>query len=91
MGKKLPRTSQGFDKALAKIKGNGIVSRQQAADYAIMMRESIRFEMQKLQGFESNPMVEELKRKYQEIESKWTRIVDYTNEHLFDKIEENGK
>lgn len=82
----LPKTSEGFDKAIQKLMDKGINTRDDAYRCAYLSCKSIELEIEKLAPYSDQPVVAELLKKYKELQVKWQARLAHTEEHLLDPI-----
>lgn len=69
----MPTTHAGFQKKLKELSAKGINDPATALEYATLMLGSIDLELESLDGFADNPLVSELRTKYQDMKAAWNR------------------
>lgn len=77
---KMPTTRAGFQKRLDKLSKDGINTPEQANEYARLMLGSIDLEMGSLNEWKDHPMIQQLTEKYQDLKTRWTERLKYTEE-----------
>ena len=77
-----PRTSDGFQKKIEKMQKEGINTRERAYIYTMLNLKSIELEMERLKGYESNPMVAGLIERYNKLKVKWEACKSFTTNNI---------
>ena len=78
----VPRTSGGFQKKLDYMNQAGIDTKEDAYKYATLMLASINFEIDRLKGHESNPLVAGLIERYKPMKERWEKRLEFTKQQL---------
>ena len=78
----VPRTPDGFQKKLDYMNQAGIDTKEDAYKYATLMLASINFEIDRLKGHESNPLVAGLIERYKPMKERWEKRLEFTKQQL---------
>lgn len=81
-----PRTLDGLQKKIQAMQKAGINTRKDAYIYTMLNLKSIELEMERLKGYEDNPVVAGLLERYTKLRAKWEGHREYTINNINEPV-----